>query len=64
MVKKQADSKKMELEQNQQKMNRKQEDYEKCKKDIEPNQRELNKILEIEQNMTKLVAEQTKVKTE
>lgn len=64
MIKKQADSKKMELDQNEQKMNRKQEEHEKCKQAIEPNQKELNSILEIEQNLAKLVAERTKVETE
>lgn len=64
MIKKQVDSKKLELEMNQEQLTQKQEQHNKCDKALEPKEKELNNILKIEQNLGKLVAERTKVETE
>lgn len=64
MNKRTVDQKKMELESNQEKLNRMNGEYEKHSKAIEPKQTELNRILAIEQNLGKLTAERAQVETE
>lgn len=64
MIKKQVDSKKVELETNEKQLVKKQQEHEKRDKAIEPMEKELNRILQIEQNLGKLVAERAKVETE
>lgn len=64
MIKKQVDTKKMELDMNQQKLNEKQTEYTNCDIALEPIEKERQSILEIHQNLAKVVAERTKVETE
>lgn len=64
MIKRQVDSKKVELDKNNENLAQKKEEYEQCERDMKPIVTELNQNLNVEQNLSKLVAERTKVETE
>lgn len=64
MIKRQVDSKKVDLDKNNENLAQKKEEYDQCDRDMKPIETELNQNLNVEQNLSKLVAERTKVETE